>query len=413
MKNSNSDTFGAGQNSGIVCFLLSCLSDSIICVGIGLGFYTRWVYYGYTIILALGIFGLFVVALNLALRYYFAFRVFDPLVHIWLSTALCLVGLWDSPNLITHKHFEDLMNILFVSGLICRVLVDVFFIFCKNQTSSKPKNVFSHRDSFQILGFYISCIVCGSNFVPLLAIVTALGVNLFALKLKSLFAVVNVVGLCIVTDWYLLPNLNISINPYAILCAIGRLYCSALLEYLLVSFTRLERWTPIILCRKFLLRFMVIVFIVLELLFFIVHASQIKNHKEWYVVVPFFVLASIFWTLTHMLVVIILCTLSNKFGQCRESVGKISDILTLKKVLAARGLRYFSLIAQKLMYVTIFGTIIIPALCWTTPTAYNHALTSIVLALELIIFELLNEFTYNLGGTCVGYAVVAPVALLR
>lgn len=409
-----SDPLVATQHSGIICFLLSCLSDAIICCGIALGFYTRWVYFNYTIILALGVFGLFVVALNLALRYYFAFRVFDPLVHIWLSTALCLVGLWDSPNLSTHKQLEDLMNILFVAGLLCRVLVDVFFIFCKNQTKPSTKNVLTSRDTFQIMGFYVSCIVSGSNLGSLFCIVTALGVNLFTLKLKSFFTFVNVAFLCGVTEWYLLPNLNISINPYAIICAVGRLYCSAVLELFLISFTRLDRWSSIITSRKFILRCMAFVFIIIEICFFVVHASAIKNHKEWYVVVPFFVIASIYWTLTHVLSFVIVCTLSNKFGKCRESFGgEIFDTLTMKKVLAAHGLRYFSLIAQKLMFATIFGTVIITALCWTTPTAYSHALTSIVLALEICICELLHEFTYNLGGTCVGYAVVAPVALLR
>ncbi len=149
------------------------------------------------------------------------------------------------------------------------------------------------------------------------------------------------------------------------------------------------------------------------LAFFILHATVVKNHKEWYVVVPFFALTSVLWFLMHLVFLMIFGTLINRFARSRDHLGLVTGLLSLKKVLAARGLRYFSLVAQRLVYLCMASSVVIGILCWTTRNEYNHALLAAVFAIETMIAELLHEFSCSLGGTCIGYGIISPVTAVR
>jgi len=85
----------------------------------------------------------------------------------------------------------------------------------------------------------------------------------------------------------------------------------------------------------------------------------------------------------------------------------------LKQILAAKGLRYFALVALRFMYVSALSDALVEVLCWTTRTPYSFALLATVLGIEFIYIDLLHEFSVSLGGTCIGYVVVAPTVPAR
>ena len=78
------------------------------------------------------------------------------------------------------------------------------------------------------------------------------------------------------------------------------------------------------------------------------------------------------------------------------------------KALAARGLRHFALVASQLTWLCVATTVLTGLMCWTTQTPYSFSLWLIVGGIELMLIELLAVFGRNLGGTCIGYALVLP-----
>jgi len=159
-----------------------------------------------------------------------------------------------------------------------------------------------------------------------------------------------------------------------------------------------------------------------------------------------FVICAILWFSARILFVIILFSVVNKFHECTRAlvsgpldtyspvsskyaasvcccfrVGlmvatirfQFQVLPQLKKIMAARGLRYFGMMASQVMQINITGTIFIVLLCWTTRNAYNHALTCLVFSLLFLLYDLFSELSCSLGGTCLGYSVVVPVASNR
>lgn len=77
--------------------------------------------------------------------------------------------------------------------------------------------------------------------------------------------------------------------------------------------------------------------------------------------------------------------------------------------MASKGVRHFSLIAQRLMSVTFISTVILTVIGWITKTATSLSLFFMIVPLEVAIMSLLWELGRVLGGTCAGYALVAPI----
>ena len=80
----------------------------------------------------------------------------------------------------------------------------------------------------------------------------------------------------------------------------------------------------------------------------------------------------------------------------------------MNKIMAAKGIRHFSLISQRLASVTLLTTILLGGISWTTKTALSVGLWMTVLPTEICVISLLWEMGATLGGTCVGYGIVAP-----
>lgn len=418
-------------NNGVMCAVLKAIPDTVIFFAVALGLYTRWLHYGYLSILTVAVFGLFLLASNTALRYYFSIWWLNPIFHGWLACATCLIAFWDDFRLTSsQKHLDDLNDVIFLCSCVACLSSQVAILACRSKKpiAADPSPILGVNDYFRFAGILIACLATGHNWLSLFTVTFAFFLNLIALRLKSMWSILNLLGLCAAIEGYLLPGLNLSINPYAIICILYRLYTKPILEILTVmqSGTKFELFGKLILARRIWQRCLILSYFCVEMAFFYSHASVIKNHKEWFIIVPVFVVIAIFWFLIRLLFVIMLFSVTNKFYECCQSmvsgpldVGSISfkdpaSVLPqLKKVLAARGLRYFGLMARQFVQMNMMATFFIVMLCWTTRNAYNHQLTSAVLALLLIFYELFNELATNLGGTCIGYSVVVPIAESR
>lgn len=81
--------------------------------------------------------------------------------------------------------------------------------------------------------------------------------------------------------------------------------------------------------------------------------------------------------------------------------------------MAARGLRHFGLVTQRLICLSLSSTLVLLALGWETRTSYSLALTFTVIPLEAAVLSLFWDLGDQLGGTCTSYGLISPVSSLR
>ena len=100
--------------------------------------------------------------------------------------------------------------------------------------------------------------------------------------------------------------------------------------------------------------------------------------------------------------------------QCNSahvSLGETSH--SYPRIMAARGLRHFGLVTQRLICLSLTSTLALLALGWETRTPYSLTLIFTVLPLEAATLSLFWELGERLGGTCTAYAMISPVTTLR
>uniref|UniRef100_A0A914VZG6 Transmembrane protein 168 n=1 Tax=Plectus sambesii TaxID=2011161 RepID=A0A914VZG6_9BILA len=320
--------------------LLELLPEVILTCGVALAWYIRYTHYAYTSLMVVGACGMAVALLNVLLCYLNRPVALPSLYHLWLGCLLGLVALLDISSNLQHAlgEWEDVANLMLVASVICQAFVLVLMRCCKAQ--GVLDRLWSRTDLLELIGAAGACLLAAppDDLWSLLLLLLALGVVLTALRVGSVLSVANLALLLFTCEHYLFPDLHLSVNPYGMIVLISRLTITPLLDLALGSLTRLDRWHGLIIARPFCHRLTLTAMLVLEMSFFVAHAAVVKNHKEWYVVVPLFAVASVVWLVMHIVFAVILATLASRFSASQVSM---SGSLSLKKALAARGLRYF------------------------------------------------------------------------
>ena len=125
--------------------------------------------------------------------------------------------------------------------------------------------------------------------------------------------------------------------------------------------------------------------------------------------VPIFSAFSVVWWCYHIVFIITCWQLMNKITDCNMTYNSLmEESRNMTNIMASKGVRHFSLIAQRLTLVTLLTTIILHTIGWTTMTGVSLSLLFIVVPIEAAFMSLLWQMGRILGGTCTGYGLVAP-----
>lgn len=99
----------------------------------------------------------------------------------------------------------------------------------------------------------------------------------------------------------------------------------------------------------------------------------------------------------------------NKITECNLTYNCLSeDNRSMNRILASKGIRHFSLISRRIIFLTLIATILLMGVGWETKTNYSIGLVMTILPIEAVTLSLFWELGDNLGGTCTGYALIAP-----
>ena len=393
--------------------IFSSLPDGLLVVALGFGLYIRCMFTSDAVILIFTVLGLFVFAISLAFVYYFSIvTVGKCLIRLWIG---CLLGViaFTSQTEFAKELPERVMSVLLVVSVGAHLIWNVVERL-SHLTPQSTSLVINNFDCIEMLGMVVACNTQGRDFVSVSLLVVAFAFSLISIRLKSYVAVLNLFCLISITSAvYFSQLIHTHVNPYPIICFAGRMMFAPILDLYFSKLTMLERWQGFLGQSKFVHRLVILFVVGIELAFYSVVAKHTPSHKEWYVVVPMFATFSIIWFCYHIFFIITCWQLSNKIADCNTTYQGLSGHQNMNCIMAARGVRHFGLITERLTLVTFLSTVVLAGVGWETKTALSMSLLFLVSPLELAVMSLLWELGSVLGGTCIGYAIVAPAVYHR
>lgn len=209
-------------------------------------------------------------------------------------------------------------------------------------------------------------------------------------------------------------------TPYsyiACLCLLVRLFARPIIELYFVSLTSMERWLLLLQLskpyRKPFQRFSILIYFLLPLRCISVIGETVRNHDQWFIIIPIFLLCFSLWLLFRSLACSLLWMLSNKLIDCyltmiQSNLDKDQQQISLIKLMASKGIRYFGLITWPILVCSTFFTLFLGLLHSDTCTQDSLVLLLFTVNFEFLLLALVKQFTSIVGGSCIAYALVAP-----
>lgn len=364
-------------------------------------------------VIFIALLGLFVFASSCTLVYYFSMETAGYcLFHLWIGCLVGVVAFTTEHSIVEHgsvKGIVEVMDVMFVSSLLLSCtcsIVERFFI----QGFASEKASINKMDSMEMVGMAIASMVTGNDATSIALMLLALSVITVTLRLKSFLGFLNLLAFIAATSVVFFPKMmQMPANPFALSCFLGRTAFEPFIDIFLSHLTILQRWEPLTSKSPFKRRLLILMVTAVQWTFYVQCAMRMPLHKEWLVVVPMFGAFSVIWFLFHLVFLIIIWQLSNKITECNATFESLRDEnSSMMRIMEAKGLRHFALISQRVAFITFVTTIIIGGLHWTIKTGPSFALWFITMPLEIAVVSLLWELGHVLGGTCIGYALVAP-----
>lgn len=387
---------------------LGYLPNIVLLVALGFGLYTEWVNSQNLTVFMISVCGLFIFAVSCALQYYFNMETMGKaLLHIWLGYILGIIIFEDSSEY-QYESLEEAMNIL----LITSAIIGWFWSICARvlQLYKHEIQLFSFSENLESLGMIIAALVMGTvDSIALTLFVLSFIINLTAIRLKSILGLLTLIVLFVVVAFVFLPTRNMQVNVYGIMCFAGRHLFDPIVDLYFSGFSTLERWQAFLSKTGIARRFVIIVIFVVNFASVALIGRPLANHKEWFVVIPIYAVLAIFWLCFHIIYMITTWKLMNKITECNITYnGMLDNHRSMNRVMASKGIRHFSLISRRIIFITLITTLLVAAVGWETKTCDSIGLLMLVLPVEAMTLSLFWELGDNLGGTCTGYALISP-----
>ena len=393
--------------SQLTIHCLGYLSNLVLMVALGLGLYTEWMNTQNVTVLLISLLGLFVFVISFAMQYYFSMEALGrALLHIWLGCILGVIIFIDQKDF-QFETMQEAMDILFISSAIC----GCFWSISERLLHLKQYEVrlFSPVESLESIGLIAGSSVIGVDFVVILLAVQAFSFNLTAVRMKSFLGIITLISFILILSLVSLPALALKINIYGLSCFILRHSFDPIIDLYFSSLSTLERWQALFDKNGFTRKTLVLLLFLLNLVSVTIIGRLLTRHKEWFVVIPIYIVLTVFWLCFHIIYLISTWKLMNKITDCNKTYQSLtSEHKSLNRIMASKGIRHFSLISRRLIFLTLLTTILLMGVGWQTQTPYSLGIIQVIIPIEAMTLSLFWELGDNLGGTCVGYAIIAP-----
>ncbi|KAJ0028998.1 hypothetical protein NQD34_003995 [Periophthalmus magnuspinnatus] len=388
---------------------LGYLSGINLLIALFLGLYVRWEKTEGSTILVILILALLVLGIASVLHYFFNMeRVSLSLLHLWFGFLLGLLCFINNPVTVRTDEKELAANYMMLVSMALRTLwalLERLF----GRTRYRPAFLTS-AERLELAGFEVaSTALLIQKSLSVMVLLVSLGTVMVALRMKALLSLPNLVSFATITGVAFFKSLHLDINPFALACFFSQLICDPLLDLYFSGLSVTERWQPFLIWRGLWRRLSLLPLLLVEGVFLALSSRKLLHLDTWYLLVPGFIVASLFWSICHLVFVITVWGFHTKLSDCqRVSWSQGPDLSGLDKVMASKGMRHFCLISERLLLFTLGSTVAVGALCWQSSSSLFLSMFLLVLPLESLFHGLFYELGRTLGGTCVGYAVVIP-----
>ena len=397
------------MNRNLTLRYLGYLSNVILMVALSIGLYTRWTATQDMAILLMAVFGLFIFGISCAFVYYFSLETIGfSLSRLWIGCFLGVIGFTQIELPEEENTLEEVMNILLVLSTLLRGLWNMLeraLHFTDQQFS-----LVNYYEALELVGLCISTMVTGNDIMSLSLLIVALEFIVINIRLKSFLGIIQLLLLMLVSSIMYFPHLlEIKVNPFVAYAFLVRIAFEAVLDIYYCPLSTLERWQRLFNRASAFRRLLILAVICLEISFIVINAVQIPGHKEWYIVVPIFAAFGTVWFCYHLVFIVTCWQMSNKISDCYSTFLSLSEEnRNMRRIMAAKGVRHFSLISQRLVCVSLLTTIVMGAIGWRTKSALSLSFLFTVIPIETAVLSMLWHMGSSLGGTIIGYALVAP-----
>lgn len=358
------DEANKGVNMWSSIRYLGYLSSLNSLVAICLGIYIQWEKTADTIILVIFILGLFVLGIACILHYYFGMEgVSLFLLHLWFGFLLGLLCFINVPSKELDVK-EQVANYMLIASIVIRILWALVGRMC-GYTRHQPAFLTS-REALELTGFAVaSTTLVSQKSISLVVLSLALAAVVVDLRMKSLFAIPNLVCFSVVAAFFFQESLGVSTNPFALSCFFSRLVCDPILDVYFSGLSVTERWSPLLLRRGLWRRLTLLPLVVMEVMFSVVAALKMRDLDRWYLLIPGLSVSAVFWIICHLVFLVTLWGFHSKLSDCqRMCMLHTSEAGELDRVMASKGMRHFCLISKRLVLFSLMSTIILGALGW-------------------------------------------------
>lgn len=387
---------------------LGYVSGLNLLIAIFLGLYVRWEKTEGSTLLVILILAMVVLGIASVLHYFFNMeRVSLSLLHLWFGFLLGLLCFINIPVSVRSDVKELAANYMMLVSMALRTiwaLLERLF----GRTRYRPAFLTS-AERLELAGFAVASTALNQKSLSIMVLLISLGTVMVALRMKALLSLPNLVSFAVITGVVFFQSLHLDVNPFALACFFSQLICDPLLDVYFSGLSVTERWQPFLIWRGLWRRLSLLPLLLVEGAFMALAVRKLLHLDQWYLLIPGFIVASLFWFICHMVFVISVWGFHTKLSDCqRLSWSQGPDLSGLDKIMASKGMRHFCLISERLVLFTLVSTVAVGALCWQSSSSLFLSIFLLVLPLESLFHGLFYELGNSLGGTCVGYAVVIP-----
>ncbi|XP_059166708.1 transmembrane protein 168-like [Physella acuta] len=393
---------------GITVQYVRFIPELILVVALGLGLYTQWSFTEDVTISVIAILGAFVFAISCALQYYFGMEdLGKALFHVWVG---CLIGILAFTNnaQLQYVTMEEVMEAMFITSMVLGWFWNILERLLKLDAGDAKMLTIS--EGLESTGLIIASIVTGVDSIALSLYTLAYIFHITAMRLKSFTGFISFVSFICVGIFLFFPALEVKPNIYALTCFVGRHAFQPVIDFYFCGLSMIDRWRSYFSKPRVLRYLYLVLLFLLQLVLAVVVGVGTSRHKEWFIVFPLYMALAVVWLMFHLMFFITCWKLMGKVTECNASAENGSSF---KRIMAAKGLRYFGLVSQRIIFLSLITNVLVFVIGFETRTPYTLALVFLVLPLECAIVSLFWELGDNLGGTCTGYAVISPVTALR
>ncbi|CAG5136275.1 unnamed protein product [Candidula unifasciata] len=387
---------------------VSYVPEFILVIALGMGLYTRWSLTEDMTISIIAILGAFIFAMSCALRYYFGQEdLGKALFHIWVGLLLGILTFTNNVHL-QYVTLEEVMEAMFMTSMMLGWCWNVMERLLKLVPAEAK--LLTVSEGLESLGLIIASLLTRVDSVALSLNTLAYIFHISAMRLKSTMGLLCFIAFIFVGIFLFFPALEVKPNIFALTCFVGRHAFPSIIDFYFCELSMIDRWRQFFSKSRFIRYSYVVLMFAVQLILAVIIGLRTTKHKEWYIVLPVYTALAIIWLLFHFMAFVTCWKLMGKITECNANSD---ERRSFNRIMAAKGLRYFGLVSQRIIFISFVTTVIIFLVGFETRTPYMLALVFLVLPVEAAIVSLFWEMGDKLGGTCIGYAVIAPVTSLK